>query len=1032
MKKTDTSCPSTETIEQLLLSDATEEQLQELADHLDSCESCRRRAESIGQQATLESDLHWATEVREQTTVSIEDPLHRLSTILPEYNLIREIGRGGMGIVYKAEQPKLHRMVAIKVLPALIGVVRPEFKARFRREAELAAGLDHTNIISVYDFGEADGTMYYTMQLIDGRSLRAILTEIEDTGAVDCVVGPDTSNTTRSISRSSTRLKNKTGVPEVGLAYYRKVAHWISEVADAMQYAHDHGVIHRDIKPSNLLLTKDGRLMISDFGLARPTGIQGITASNSLLGTARYMAPEQFSADIKQSRIDLHLVDVYALGATLYEMLAFRPVFSASDDRQIVHQIQNNDIVPPSRYVRQIPTELETVCLKAISRDRKDRYASAAEFADDLRRWALDMPIHARRQTAPERMVRFVKRRKLTTALSVASIALAGTAGMQYLRIMSAHNSAQQAIDTAALERSDNLTRQAQSLIADERFEEAIANADKAMEIIPNFQSAIHAKAIALHRMGESDASNELLAEAIARDPSDWKSRFIHGMAMHTDHGTHSNNKHDGPHLAESHNNISNSSIQVSALVGGYITEIERINPGSAELLCLKSCVEPSQSKAIELLDQSIKLDPTLTTAIVEKALRVGFAGDYQQALELLDTAIDRGHGGHRVHALRGLSFYQLGMYGKAVEALTDAIDRYAYNSDWWYDRAVAYSYLGLHARTIADANQTIKLDPNYAGAYMVRARAYTSTNRPTEALNDFAAAIEIDPSNGDIYVERGQLYWLLQDYDASLKDANTLISLEPNQIRGYQRRVSTYLMLKEWDKALADLDTCESIQPNEETVHRLRGGLFFHAGRYEEAIESFDNSIAMLPNFYGSYEYRAMSFLRINRYQESIADLTHWVALGDNANLARMRRGMVYELIGEDSLALEDYAQAEKHPQVAPYAQVWSGLLMLLHDDPNGVQILAKARADAQPDSWIASIVELFENRISPDQLLAMASNESSRIEALYYIGVFHQLNHETELAKECYTRCAQSGAINIHEIDFAAARLARLEPRP
>ncbi len=1025
MKETNTSCPSPDAIEQLLLSDASEEQLEELAAHLDSCEECRRRAESIGQQASLESDLHWATEVREQTTVSIEDPLHRLSAILAEYNLIREIGRGGMGIVYEAEQPKLHRKVAIKVLPALIGVVRPEYKARFRREAELAAGLDHTNIISVYDFGEADGTMYYTMQLIDGRSLRAILTEIEDTGAVDCVVGSDAGSSSLKTSSRSSKSKNQTGIPEVGLAYFRKVAHWISEVAEAMQYAHDHGVIHRDIKPSNLLLTKEGRLMISDFGLARPSGIQGITASNSLLGTARYMAPEQFSKDTSHSNTDLHLVDVYALGATLYEMLAFRPAFSAPDDRTIVHQIQNHDIVPPSRYVRQIPTELETVCLKAVSRDRNDRYASAAEFADDLRRWALDMPIHARRHTVPERVIRYVKRRKLTTTLTAATLVLAGTAGTQYLRSRAAQLDTQHAIDTANLERTQNLTRQAENLITTERFDEAIAVADQAMEITPNYSGAVHAKANALYLMGKSSEANELLISTIARDTADWNARFLHGMNAHSPHDEHPGElkAHHGVHKGDS--------MRTSVLLGGYIADMERLNPGSAELLCLQSCVEPDNGAAVQMLDRVIEMDPSLTIALVEKAVRVGLMGQYQEALEILDAAIDQGHGGHRVHALRGLSLYQLGLYDQAVAALSDAIDRNPNNSDWWYDRAVSYSYLGQNEQAIEDANRALELDPDYGGAYMVRARAYTALNQPTAALEDFAAAIKVEPNNGDIYVERGQLYWLMQDYESSLQDANTLISLEPNQLRGYQRRASTYIMLREWDKGLADLDTCLRLEPNEETVHRLRGGLLFHARRYEQAIDSFSVSIEMLPQFYGSYEYRAMSYFRLNRYQESVADLSHWIALGDNQPLARMRRGMVYESMGEYPLALAEYSRAAEHPQVAPYAQIWSGLLMLLNGNPEGDQLIESARASVQPGSFIASVAELFRGSRTPEKLLESATTESSRIEALYYIGVFYELDGQDDLAAEYYELCAQSFALNIHEIDFAHARLAKLQAR-
>lgn len=863
------------------------------------------------------------------------------------------------------------------------------------------------------------------MQLIEGRSLRAILTEIEDTGAVDCVVGPDSSSSNnRSTLRSGSRTKNASGVPEVGRAYFRKVAHWIAEVADAMQYAHDHGVIHRDIKPSNLLLTEDGRLMISDFGLARPKNTHGLTGTNSLIGTARYMAPEQFAADANKPREDLHLVDVYALGATLYEMLAFRPVFSASDDRQVVYQIQNNDITPPSRFVRQIPIELETVCMKAISRDRKDRYASAEEFADDLRRWALDMPIHARRQSVPERMVRFVRRRKLIMTFAASSFLFASAAGGLYLRSTSAQADADRAIHNANYERASNLVLQSQGKVAEEQFELAIELADQALHILPNFRAALHARSVALLRMGRSEQSNAILRSAIADDPTDWKARFLLGMEIHGDHGVHPNTNPLNPETIRN----PDDAVRISAVLGGYIADIERVHPGSPELLCLKSCVEPDHDRAIEMLDQAIELDPSLTYALVEKASRLGYLQQFNQALALLDEAIALGHGGHQIHGYRAIALYSLGSYTQAIGALTDAIQRFDGNSDWWYNRAVAYSYIGEYESTIADANRTLELNPQYAGAYMVRARAYTATNRANEALNDFSKAIEIDPNNGDIYVERGQLFWLAGMYDESLQDANTLIELEPTQLRGYQRRASTYLMLEKWDEALADLDTCESMWPNQETVHRLRGGVLFHAQRYEEAVESFSHSIGLLPTLYASYEYRAMALLRLGRHQEAIADLTNWISLDQNTHYALMRRGMVYEIMGEHSLAITDYANAGEYAEIGQYPELWSALLKLLQGDPSGPQILKSAHINAQSDPWMTSIIELFENQFSPSDLLAQADSESQTTEAQYYIGVYHQLNGDLDQAKSFYLKSANSRSLSVHEIDFAAARASML----
>jgi len=1020
VKKLEQTCPSPDELKRLLTTDAQEEELESLARHIETCDDCQKHAESISNQAELESDLHWATEVRAKTNVSVEEPLHRLSEILPEYELIRELGRGGMGIVYLAQQPKLNRMVAIKVLPALIGVVRPEFKARFRREAELAASLAHTNIISVYDFGEADGTLFYTMQLIKGRSLRDILEEINESGAVDCVVGPEDS----SGSKTQTRTRATAGTPPVGLAYFRKVAHWIAEVADALQYAHDHGIIHRDIKPSNLLLAEDGRLMISDFGLARPVGLQSMTADNSIIGTCRYMAPEQFDVNTAASaREDQHLVDVYALGATLYELLAFRPVYSAPDDRQIMHQIQTHDPVPPSRFVAQVPAGLETVCLKAISRDRKDRYPSAAEFADDLRRWALDMPIRARRQTAGEQIARFLKRRKLAVAFSVISIMLATTAGAMYARSVLAERNAEHAAIIATTERAGNLTQQANARIVAEQFDEAITLSNEALRILPDSMDAIHTKAIALNRHGFEKESNALLAGAIERNPDDWRSRFLLGMSTHPGHG-----HHPGAGTLMNASIDSEDAVRQSAIIGGQIAVLERFHPESAELMCLRSCVEPNHEKAIEILDQAINLDPSLTEAIVEKASRLGFISRYEEALEELDHAIRLGHGGHQIHGYRSIALYQLQRYPEALVALNNAIERNPKYAHWHYNRAVIHSYLGNLDDAFTDADATIRLDPGYAGAYMIKARLLSAQGQVQSALEQFSIAEELEPTNKDIYTERGLLYWNTGQYDASLRDANTLIGLDPNQMAGYQRRAQTYFRLGRIEEALADLDRSARIDPEEETTYRIRGGILYHAGQYEESIDSFARSIERLPTYSGSYEYRALGLMRLGRNQEALVDLTRWIAAADKKSFGLMRRGMLYEFMDEVDLAMADYQAASVYRELGLYPDLWCTILSILNNAADASLRLESLRTQADDGTWMHAIVSTITGEMTPDELQARAATPGQRIESHYYAGIYYLSHNQPEAALTAFTECQAFGSVEIHESECARLRAQKL----
>lgn len=1003
MKRTD-ACPDADLLGRTLSGEATEEELARLAAHLDACEPCRRAADRLAGHAALEDDLHWAARVRATTTVSVDESLRRLNAVLVDYELISEIGRGGMGIVYKAIQPKLNRQVAIKVLPALMGVVRPEAKARFRREAELAASLDHTNIISIHDYGEADGTLFYAMQLIRGRSLRDVLDEIEQTGAVDCVVGE---------SSDPDRSRRTGDGPGAGRLYYRRVAQWIAEVADALQYAHEHGVMHRDIKPANLLLTEDGKLMISDFGLARAAQAHALTRTSSLIGTCRYMAPEQL--DPERGEPD-HRVDVYALGATLYELLAFRPMFNAPDDRQVMHQIASREPPEPHRVVRTVPRELETICLKAIQKAPGARYPSAGAFADDLRRWLLDLPIGARRGSVATRAARFARRHRAACALAGASLALAGACGVFWIKYERASAATAAARLDEAAQRTSALLGRAETLLRDERYDDALAILDGALGADPPAPGAVHLKAIALTRTGRTDEARALLAPAVERDPADWRSCYLLGMLTHGSHTP------AGVAMRARDADV-DVAVRRSATIGALLAEVERLHPRSPEALCLRSCVEPDHARAIELLDRALDLDPAFTDAMIEKAVRLGCMDRFADSLELLDAAIAADRGGHRVHGLRGIALYRLGRWGESEAAFTDAIARNSREVDWWYDRAAARTYSGNLAGAVDDATRAIELNPDYAFAYVARGRAYAGLARPAEATADYDRAAALDPGNADVYAERGLLRWQAGRYDQSLADANRLIELDPAHTRGYQRRAQTYLRLGRYGDALADLDTCDRIDPDDYATPTVRGGVLLEAGRPTEAAAAFEAGERLRPELYGNYHLQAVALIRAGRPAAALAPLTSWIALADNKDLARMRRGMVYEALGQPDLALADYRAAETSGTLGCYPSLWAGIAHAL----GGQRAEADAcwsRCDAPPGSWGAALLGAVRG-VPPD--LAGATS-AQRVEAAYYLGVGAMLAGDPPAAREFFRTCAAAGLPDTFEVDFARLRLGVL----
>ncbi|MFO0891249.1 MAG: serine/threonine-protein kinase, partial [Isosphaeraceae bacterium] len=404
---------------------------------------------------------------------------------LGDFRILREVGKGGMGIVYEAEQVSLGRHVALKVLPRNM-LLDARAKSRFEREAKSAARLHHTNIVPVFGVGEQDGMPYYVMQFIQGLGLDDVLEELKKSqlggpragtsigGDVRAsheaehaseVPGEETerksvvalavsaANMARSLltgefhspldrdvdateaatveeareerpeavdastsvpSDSSASSSSSVTLPgqsrDGSMSRHAKRSYWQSvaaigvQVAGAMEYAHKQGIQHRDIKPSNLLLDAQGTVWVTDFGLAKTDDQQNLTHTGDILGTLRYMPPEAF-----EGKTDARS-DVYSLGLTLYEMLAFRAAYDEKERNRLIRQVTDAEPEQLGKLNRQVPRDLETIVHKAIEKDPARRYASAGALAEDLQRFIDDQPIRARQVGAAERYWRWARR----------------------------------------------------------------------------------------------------------------------------------------------------------------------------------------------------------------------------------------------------------------------------------------------------------------------------------------------------------------------------------------------------------------------------------------------------------------------------------------------------------------------------------------------------------------------------------------------------------------------------------------------
>ena len=305
-------------------------------------------------------------------------PPARLPRFLGEYELLEEIARAGMGIVYRARQDKLNRLVAVKLIKSGSMADANEL-LRFRREAEAMADLEHPHIIPIYEIGQEDDQPYFSMKLIAGGNL----------------------------GRHIPRLKDDP----------RTVAAVMAKVARAVHYAHQRTILHRDIKPSNILLAEHDEPYVTDFGLAKRLGPGGDTmetVTGAVMGTPAYMPPEQARGGTKSVTT---AADVYSLGATLYEALTGRPPFIGDSAGEILRQVLDQEPAPPGSIQPGLDRDLETICLKCLEKEPARRYGSAEALAEDLESWLQGMPIKARPVPAWEKAVKWVRRRKALAAL---------------------------------------------------------------------------------------------------------------------------------------------------------------------------------------------------------------------------------------------------------------------------------------------------------------------------------------------------------------------------------------------------------------------------------------------------------------------------------------------------------------------------------------------------------------------------------------------------------------------------------------
>lgn len=734
-----------------------------------------------------------------QSGGSSDSPSSIFPKILGDFELLEVIGRGGMGTVYRARQRSLKRTVAVKVLSQQVSS-SANAVVRFQREAQAAAKLHHQHIVPIFSLCEDNDVYFYAMELVEGPVLHSIIaakhngraTDVSASGAIaddlaDTVLLTPNSTTTTDPSLVDTQPLLSQNNPHDSAvkiqapstansddAHYLEVAKHMASVADALHYAHQQGVIHRDIKPHNLIFGVDGLLRITDFGLARLSEQPGVTVTGELIGSPLYMAPEQLKGDTGPAD---PRTDIYALGATLYEWLTFLPPYPGDTREQVISKILTTEALTVRTHDPDIPVDLETICAKAIERDVRHRYQTAAELRDDLQRYLAHKPIHARRAGVSTRIRKYARRHQLGLVGTAAAVIALILSGMLL-----------------------NTRRQVRS--QEEAVAEIVAENQRLRGVIDNLPFEI----VAPLRLAEAAAP--LLERMMNRTRS--AVGFSSGV------------KPQGadPTLVNTPVGLAQRTIRdYYEFLAPNGWPAGATGEGPDDSFLLRSAIEnwsTNPAQALVAMDEYIESKPQREEqyeAWQLKSALQGRLGDYDDMLASTNRLVELEPEVDLSHTWRALGYL---LNGRASEGLPDADLAVAYSAHSVWSLTLKGLVLAGADRTLEAVftyNHALELDPDQVLSLLGRASVRAVQGQTYDAVTDLSHVLELEPHNADALAFRGDQYVLLGEFGSAAQD----FALAMDLAGGSTPMMARYLGVLSRQQQL-ESDSSSVVQPRGET----------------------------------------------------------------------------------------------------------------------------------------------------------------------------------------------------------------------
>ncbi len=951
--------------------------------------------------ATLDSPSLPVTRVPNDTAPTdpqVPGPLDEPLVLVAGYEILQELGKGGMGIVFKARQVRLDRIVALKMMLTHGAFVRTDDRRRFRTEAEAVARLHHPNIVQIYEVGEHKGMPFFSLEFCAGGTLD---------GKLD-------------------------GTPWEGT----RAAEMIRILADAVQHAHEHGIVHRDLKPANVLLTEDGTPKISDFGLAKKIDEEGHTRTGAIMGTPGYMAPEQAGGDVGPIGPG---TDIFALGAMLYELLTGRPPFKAATIMDTVEQVLHNDPVSPRTLQPHTPRDLDTICLKCLEKEPRKRYASARELAEDLRHYLNDEPIRVRPVTRVERVVRWCRRRPAVAALYgvivVAALAAIGAVPLHVGRLQAALDRAQAQRREEVREASQGLFQQGLEALerkdlpkARDFFVQADSHIDDEDALADDGLRAL--KEGVRQRLGEMDARDRahknyedfftlrdqalflLYRDAVAaentggaRESEEKARQALHLFGLPADPAREPDLSLLAP---EEQKKLREGLYEAMLLLAEALArpqpgqdaaqgrrrigEAVRLLDGARPLAPSPEMIEKRRARYLEQPgDPAPAAPPAGRTALdwfFSGMDRLYVQGDPAGAVQDFDQAVNAQRDLFWAHFFRAVACQKVGNLKGAHTSFTICIQlRPAFpwtfllrgfldgqlkdfaesRADFQraeqlpldpWERFVLHNNRGYVAllqgdvpAAVRDLEEAVKLRPQLYNPHVNLAEAYARNKELPKAIAEMGEALRLQPERASLYRSRARLHFQREDRAAALRDLEEAIRLEQAGKasaallgRDHLERAQVLHQQGRNAEALAGCVAALCLRPDDPAVHRLHGEVLLHLKRYREALAAFDRFL----EHKGSpdvdfYRKRARARVRIGEYRGVVEEYNQALKLQPDAGLYALR-GWAYEVNDAVALARQDFQKALQLDSHHADAAVGLAFVRVRQGDWHGIEDAEKA----------------------------------------------------------------------------------------